>query len=330
MDFTSSQIGDTTACPDCFSPMEIREPGPEMERRLLSDDRFGEPENLRMEATAAETNRLNSPEALKQRADQLLERAAAAIRAEQRQEQDGRFTDSATGNLLSVFGQRETLARFLAISLLGIAAFAVLDWHLSRVLAGVAANWSGYVTGGIALGALGIWFVVVAAHGIAMLRGSMADLSAPIPWPPVISDAWLWGPLRIGWALFAAGLPGLVPGLTLLFAGLPGWLALPLFFASEAFFFPLALLALERRSGTWSLYEPGLGDELMAVWPATGTFYQVAALLGVVATIAFAAATLGSPWLAVLQGPVMTAAALAGLRLLGWLNIALITPSADE
>jgi hypothetical protein len=330
VDFTSGQIGETTACPDCFSAMEIREPGPEQERRPLSEDRFGEPDSLSMEADPAAANRLDAPDALRQRADQLLEKAAAVLRAEQREEQDGRFNDAAAGRLLSVFAQRETLARLVVISLSGMVAFALLDWHIGRVIAGVGNGVAQFSTGAVALGACGLWFALLAAHAMALLRGSLADLSSPIPWPPLLSDAWIRAPWRIAFALMAAGLPGLVPGLALVFAGLPSWLGIPLLLASEVGLFPVIMLSMERRDGSWNVYEPGIGDDLLAVWPATATFYQAAALLGILALFAMAAVGLGSPWYAVIQGPALAAIAMVGARLLGWLNIALISPSVDD
>lgn len=330
VDFTSGQIGETTACPDCFSAMEIREPGPEQERRPLSEDRFGEPDSLSMEADPAAASRLDAPDALRQRADQLLEKAAAVLRAEQREEQDGRFNDAAAGRLLSVFAQRETLARLVVISLSGMVAFALLDWHIGRVIAGVGNGVAQFSTGAVALGACGLWFALLAAHAMALLRGSLADLSSPIPWPPLLSDAWIRAPWRIAFALMAAGLPGLVPGLALVFAGLPSWLGIPLLLASEVGLFPVIMLSMERRDGSWNVYEPGIGDDLLAVWPATATFYQAAALLGILALFAMAAVGLGSPWYAVIQGPALAAIAMVGARLLGWLNIALISPSVDD
>lgn len=330
IDFTSAQIGETTACPDCFSPMEIREPGPGVERRLLSDDRFGEPDSLRMEGPPAPAQRLDAPEALKQRADQLLDKAAAALRAEQRQEQDGRFTDAAAGSLLSVFGQRTTLVRWAAVSLLGIAAFAVFDWHVGRVLAGFGGNFLSYLAATGVAGTFGVWFAAIATIGIALLRGSMDGMSAPIPWPEAKSDVWLWHPLRLAWAVIAAGLPGFVSVAGLVFSGVPSWLVWPLVLFSEVLLLPLALLAMERRDGSWSVFDSGLLDDLMAVWPATVTFYQVAVLLGIVGTLTCLAASLGSPWLAVIQGPVVTASVLAGLRLLGWLHIAMVKPDVGD
>jgi len=330
IDFTSAQIGATTACPDCFSPMEIREPGPGVARLLLSDDRFGEPESLRMEGLPTPAQRLDAPEALKQRADQLLDKAAAALRAEQRQEQDGRFTDAAAGRLRSVFGQRATLLRLAALSLLGMAAFAMLDWHVGRVLAGFGGNVLSYLTATVAAGVFGIWFAALATVGVSLLRGSMRELSAPISWPVAKSSDWLWHPLRLAWALSAAGLPGMVSVAGLVFLGVPIWLVWPLVLISEVLLLPLAVLAMERRDNSWSVFDSGLLEDFMAVWPATITFYQVAALLGIVGSLTVIAASLGSPWLAVLQGPVVTASALAGSRILGWLHIAMVTPDSDD
>ncbi|MFM7072510.1 MAG: hypothetical protein ACKO38_12040 [Planctomycetota bacterium] len=330
VDFTSGQIGETTACPDCFSEMEIREPGPEQERRPLSEDRFGEPDSLSMEADPAAASRLDAPDALRQRADQLLEKAAAALRSEQREEQDGRFNDAAAGRLLSVFAQRETLARLGVIALSGTVAFALLDWHVGRVLAGEGDGAATYFTGAVAMCACGTWFTLLATHAMALLRGSLADLSAPIPWPLPLSDAWIRAPWRIAYALMVAGFPGLVSGLALVFAGLPSWLGLPLLLVSEVGLFPVILLSMERREGSWSVYEPGIVDDLLAIWPATATFYQAAALLGILALVAMAAAGLGSPWYAVIQGPAMAAIAMIGFRLMGWLNIALISPALDD
>ena len=68
----------------------------------------------------------------------------------------------------------------------------------------------------------------------------------------------------------------------------------------------------------------------MAVWPATATFYQATLLLAIVSGMVLGAAGLGNPWLAVFQSPILAAVALAEFRLLGWLNIALVAPPADD
>ena len=330
VDFTSSQLGSKTTCPDCFSPMEVREPGPEQERRPLSDDQFGAPESLAMEATPADARRLDAPEALKQRADQLLEKAAASLRAEQREEQDGRFSDAAAGRLLGVFSQRETLARWAALSVLGVIALGLLDWHIGRVLSETAVTLANLVVGAIAYAAVAIWFAAVATHCAAVLRGSVVDLATAIPWPGMVSKEWLLAPLRLSGALACAGLPGVMIGGAAAIIGLPWWLALPVVFLSVAVFFPVIALSMERRGGSWAIYEPGLWDDLVAVWPATATFYQATLLLAIVGGMVLGAAGFGRPWLAVFQGPILAAVALAEFRLLGWLNIALVAPPVDD
>ncbi len=330
VDFTSAQIGEATSCPDCFSPMEICEPGPGQERRPLSDDRFDEPESLAMEATPAEAGRLDSPEALKQRADQFLEKAAAALRAEQREEQDGRFSDAAAGRLLSVFSQGETLTRLAALSFLGVWAMGMFTWQIRRSLAGAAFDATGVLIGAMTFGAMATWLAALAAHCAAMFRGSGSDLATPIPWPGLAPQEWLFALLRLAWAIIVACLPGLAIGGTLVVVPLASWLAGPAVLAIGVCLLPFVLLSMARRNSPWSVYDPELAGDLLAAWPATVTFYQATLLLALVNAMVFGAASLGIPWLAIVQGPFLTASAIANFRLLGWLNIALITPPAED
>lgn len=318
MDFVSSQIGQQASCPDCFTTFEIVTPGPHTERMLVSEDGFGAPDRLSLEAPREDSRRLDSPDVLKQRADQLLQRAAEEMRAQRRETNETVLSDSATHSLFHFLMAPTTWVRLIVVTVLGIPALATLSLA-TQVEANGSSNFGKllYLVIGFPLAA--IWFLVFAAHLLALLRATSATIGDVEEWPGANVFEWMGSGLQLGWALALAALPGFALVFLAAFLGLGGWVLGLVTPFSVIAFFPIVLLSMLHEQSWSSVFSPEIWRGMTRVSHVATTFYQASTLLGILVWMDLWLLWMGNPLLALPQSVVLAVLGFLYFRLLGWL-----------
>ncbi|MFO0870204.1 MAG: hypothetical protein U0935_14850 [Pirellulales bacterium] len=318
LDFVSSQIGQQATCPDCFTTFEIRAPGPQQERQWVSDDGFGAPDRLDMESPPEDTRRLDSPDALKQRADQLLQKAAQELAAARRDQSADGFSDSTAVSLFHFLLLPTTWGRMAGLVVLGTLALAPAALATQIDDDGTLGARS-LVMLMLAVPLSAIWFTVLSAHALALLEETSAQIADVENWPGANFLEWFGAPLKLGLAVIFAALPGFSLAFLLAWCGLSGFLVGWLVPASIVACLPVVLLSMLYEQSIFHVFSSTVWQRLWSVTPVMATFYQAATLLGIVGWMALMVTWFGSPLLALPQALVIVLVTLLYFRLLGWL-----------
>lgn len=328
MDFVSSQIGSSTACPDCFTTFVIPTPNANQERRPLSADGFGAPDRLNMEAPAADAKRLDSPDALKSSADRLLEQAAKQLAEERRDKHEGQFSDAAAASLFQFLLAPGAILRYLVLVAFGTLAFAILA-NVPAAMQEGGEGMKAAIWFLMASPLLLAWSAALSAHALALVRETSARVGPVEAWPSGNPFEWLGDLIHLGLALLVAGLPGFILASLLAGVGLSGilvGLAVPI---SLVILLPLVLISMLHEQSLFAVFSRDIFAGLTSFRSEVVTFYQASALLGIIVWMTLIGSGLGLWYLALPQAAILTLAAFLYFRLLGWLARALLTESEE-